>query len=39
MYIAAIRKRFDVRADEKLIGFLELDSAICACGELPRQPG
>jgi hypothetical protein len=27
MYIAAIRKRFDVRADEKLTGFLELDSA------------
>jgi hypothetical protein len=28
------RKRFVVRADEKLTAFLELESAICACGEL-----
>jgi hypothetical protein len=28
------RKRFVVRADEKLMTFLELASAICACGEL-----
>jgi hypothetical protein len=27
-------KRFVVRADEKLTAFLELESAICACGEL-----
>jgi hypothetical protein len=27
-------KRFVVRADEKLTAFLELQSAICACGEL-----
>ena len=27
-------KRFVMRADEKLIAFLELESAICACGEL-----
>jgi hypothetical protein len=27
-------KRFIVRADEKLTAFLELESAICACGEL-----
>jgi hypothetical protein len=27
-------KRFVVRADEKLTGFLELESAIRACGEL-----
>jgi hypothetical protein len=26
-------KRFVVRADEKLTAFLELESAICACGE------
>ena len=26
-------KRFAVRFDEKLIAFLELESAICACGE------
>jgi hypothetical protein len=26
-------KRFIVRADEKLTAFLELESAICACGE------
>jgi hypothetical protein len=29
------RKRFVVRADEKLTAFLELEAAICACGELP----
>jgi len=28
------RKRFIVRADEKLTAFLELESAIRACGEL-----
>jgi len=27
-------KRFIVRADEKLTAFLELESAICTCGEL-----
>jgi hypothetical protein len=27
-------KRFIVRADEMLIAFLELEAAICACGEL-----
>jgi hypothetical protein len=27
-------KRFIVRADEKLTAFLELESAVCACGEL-----
>ena len=27
------RKRFVVRADEILTAFLELESAICACGE------
>jgi hypothetical protein len=27
-------KRFIVRADEKLTAFLELEAAICACGEL-----
>jgi hypothetical protein len=27
-------KRFIVRADEKLSAFVELESAICACGEL-----
>ena len=32
-------KRFVVRADEKLAAFLELESAICACGELSRQAG
>jgi hypothetical protein len=32
-------KRFVVRADEKLSAFLQLESAICACGELPRQAG
>jgi hypothetical protein len=26
-------KRFVVRAEEKLTAFLELESAICACGE------
>jgi hypothetical protein len=26
--------RFIVRADEKLTAFLELESVICACGEL-----
>jgi len=26
--------RFIVRADEKLTAFLELESAICVCGEL-----
>jgi hypothetical protein len=28
-------KRFVVRADEKLTAFLELESAIPSCGELP----
>jgi hypothetical protein len=28
------RKRFVVRADEKFTGFVELESAICACSEL-----
>ena len=28
-------KRFIVHADEKLSGFVEPESAICACGELP----
>ena len=28
------RKRFVVRADEMLIAFVELESAILACGEL-----
>jgi hypothetical protein len=32
-------KRFVVRADEKLTAFQELESAICACGELSRQAG
>jgi hypothetical protein len=32
-------KRFAVRADEKLTAFQELESAICACGELSRQAG
>jgi hypothetical protein len=32
-------KRFVVRADEVLTAFMELESAICACGELPRQAG
>jgi hypothetical protein len=27
-------KRLVVRADEKLTAFMELESAICACGEL-----
>jgi hypothetical protein len=27
-------KRYVVRADEKLTAFLELESAICACGKL-----
>jgi hypothetical protein len=27
-------KRFIVRADEKLTAFLELESAVCACGKL-----
>jgi hypothetical protein len=26
-------KRFIVRADEKLTSFVELEAAICACGE------
>jgi hypothetical protein len=30
-------KHFVVHADEKLTVFLELESAIRACGELPRQ--
>jgi hypothetical protein len=28
-----------VRADEKLTAFVELESAVRACGELPRQAG
>jgi hypothetical protein len=31
---AMMEKRFVVRVDEKLTAFLELESAICACGEL-----
>jgi hypothetical protein len=27
-------RRFIVHADEKLTAFLELESAVCACGEL-----
>ena len=30
-------KRFVARVDEKLIEFLELESAIRACGQLSRQ--
>ncbi len=37
MWIADVRrddrKRYIVRADEKLTAFVELESAICACGE------
>jgi hypothetical protein len=36
---AATEKRYVVRADEKLTAFVELESAICACGELLRQAG
>ncbi len=32
-------KRFIVRADEKQSAFVDLESAICACGELPRRRG
>jgi hypothetical protein len=32
-------QRFIVHADEKLMAFLELEFAIRACGELPRQAG
>jgi ethanolamine utilization microcompartment shell protein EutL len=32
-------KRFVARVDEKLIEFLELESAIRACGQLSRQAG
>jgi hypothetical protein len=32
-------KRFVVRADEKLTAFVELETAIDACGELSRQAG
>ena len=32
-------KRFVARVDEKLIAFLELESAIRACGQLSRQAG
>ena len=32
-------KRFVMRADEKLTAFVELESAIRACGEWPRQAG
>jgi hypothetical protein len=32
-------KRFVMRADEKLTAFVELESAVRACGELPRQAG
>jgi hypothetical protein len=34
-----MKSRFVVRADEKLATFAELESAIDACGELPRQAG
>jgi hypothetical protein len=37
--IAAAIKRFIVRADEKLTTFVELQSAIRVCRELPRQGG
>jgi hypothetical protein len=30
-------KRFVARADEKLTAFVELESAICACGELLQK--
>src|SRR5882762_3187824 len=33
------RERFVVRADERLTAFMELESAIRVCGELPRQAG
>src|SRR6266496_162951 len=32
-------QRFVVPADEKMTAFLDLESAICACGELSRQAG
>src|SRR4029077_19812695 len=32
-------KRFVMRADEKLTAFMELESAVRACGELNRQAG
>jgi len=33
------RKRFAAHADEKLTAFVELESVIHYCGELPRQVG
>jgi hypothetical protein len=33
-HIATAEGGFVVRADEKLTAFLELEAAICACGEL-----
>ena len=33
------RERFVVRAGEKLTAFVELESAVRACGELHRQVG
>jgi hypothetical protein len=30
-------KRFVVHADEKLAAIMELESVVCACGELARQ--
>jgi hypothetical protein len=33
-FAANDRKRFIVHADQKLTAFLELEAAICACGEL-----
>jgi len=35
--IAATEKRFFAHADEKLTASMELEAAIRACGELPRQ--
>jgi hypothetical protein len=32
-------QRFIVRADEKLTAFLELETAICVCGEFTQQAG
>jgi hypothetical protein len=33
------RTHFVARVDEKLTAFVELESAVRACGELPRQAG
>jgi hypothetical protein len=39
MCTTATEKRFFARADEKLTAFTELEAAIRACRELPRQAG